>query len=111
MTTREKTMIYAGLIGALIDHIESDNHKSFLNDNFIKYQSQRLLDELLKKEKKIFKADPNDAVLEQYVQAGNLMVKFYLIGLQMVALNKDKCQLLEVDLNILLKRYGIDLQF
>lgn len=111
MSERDNFMIYAGLINALIDHIENDVKKSVFNKQSLKYKSNGVLGDLIKLESKIFSFSKNsDAVTDQYIEAGRTMLNFYRLGLEMSDMNKIKSQGLKTQMNILLKTYGLNFE-
>ncbi len=116
MKQRDTVMVYAGLINALIDHIDNDFRKSPFNNMALKNKSNSVLKELLKLEDLIFswKGDvPENSfdIVDQYVNAGSAMIKYFRLGLEMADMDESKCDLLSCDLNILLKKHGIDFKF
>jgi hypothetical protein len=113
LNENQNVLIYCGLINALIDHIDGDFRKSPFNKQNVKYLSNNLLNELLKIEAKIYDSEDeiSTEVTEQYISAGKLMLDFFLLGVEMSNMQDDKRDLLNCDLNILLKRYGITQKF
>jgi hypothetical protein len=105
----ENIMIYLGLISALIDHIELDLYKSKFRDSFLRYKLKDIQNELIKKEKLVFTRDNShsDAVQKQYMDAGTIMLRFFLIGLQMSNLEEIRAQGFNTQLELLLHSYGI----
>jgi hypothetical protein len=108
---KETIIIYAGLINALIDHIEADFRPSIFNRQSLKMKSNSVLDELLKIEQEIYKGDPSGEVTDQYLDAGKLMILFFRLGLEMTEMSETKSEGLNTQLNILLKNYGVNLEF
>lgn len=109
LSEKETILIYCGLINALIDHIEADFRPSAFNKQNVKFLSNNLLTELTKMEAKIYqgKEDISHEVTEQYISAGKLMLEFFKVGIEMSDLPWEKQNLLNCDINILLKRYNI----
>ena len=108
---KETIIIYAGLINALIDHIEADFRPSIFNRQSLKMKSKSVLDELLKLEQEIYKGDPTGEVTDQYLDAGKLMLLFFRLGMEMTEMSETKSEGLNTQLNILLKNYGVNLEF
>jgi hypothetical protein len=111
LTQRETIIIYCGLLNALIDHIENDFRPSVFNRQSLKSKSNSVLDELLKIEQQLYKADPDPTVSDQYFQAGKLMVDFFRIGMEMELMDKTKAEGLNTQLMILMKNYGLKIDF
>jgi hypothetical protein len=108
---KETIIIYAGLINALIDHIEADFRPSIVNRQALKMKSNSVLDELLKLEQEIYKGDPTGEVTDQYLDSGKLMLLFFKLGMEMTEMSETKSEGLNTQLNILLKNYGVNLEF
>ena len=106
---KETIIIYAGLINALIDHIEADFRPSIFNRQSLKMKSKSVLDELLKVEADMYKGDPSGEMTDQYLDAGNLMITFFKLGIEMADMDQVKSEGLNTQLNILFKNYGINL--
>lgn len=111
LTERETIVIYIGLLNALIDHIESDFRPSIFNQQALKSKSNGLLQDLLKLEEKLYRGDPNTEVSDQYFQAGKLMVEFFRLGMAMELMDKGRAEGLNTQLNILMKNYGLKIDF
>lgn len=111
LTEKETIIIYAGLINALIDHIDADFRPSIFNRQSLKMKSKSVLEELLKIEADMYKGDPGGEVTDQYLDAGKLMMLFFRLGMEMTEMNETKSEGLNTQLNILLKNYGINLEF
>lgn len=111
LNEKDSLIAFAGLTNALIDLIENDLKHSVLFKREIKYHANHLLKELLKVTDTIYKGcnDPN--VVEQHIEAGEAMLKFFILGLRMIDLDSVKCQGLNTQINILLKNYKINLDF
>lgn len=112
MNQRDTVMIYAGLINSLIDHIDNDFRKSPFNSMALKNKSNSVLKELLKLEDLIFswKNDvPENSfdIVDQYVNAGSAMTKYFRLGLEMAEMDDIKKEGLNTQLNLLLKSYGV----
>ena len=111
LTERETIVIYCGLLNALIDHIESDFRPSVFNQQSLKSKSNGLLQDLLKIEQKLYQTDPDASVSDQYFQSGKLMVDFFKIGMQMELMDRTRAEGLNTQLNILMKNYGLKIDF
>jgi hypothetical protein len=110
LTEKETIVIYAGLINALIDHIDADFRPSIFNRQSLKMKSKSVLDELLKIEGDMYKGDPSGEVTDQYLDAGNLMMTFFKLGIEMADMDPIRSEGLNTQLNILFKNYGINLE-
>lgn len=108
---KEVLVAYAGLTNALIDLMENDFRKSIFNRNTLKYHTKHLLAELLKLTDNIYKDCDDYEVVEQHVEAGEAMMKFFVLGLRMIDMDSVKRQGLNTQLNILLKNYGVEIDF
>jgi len=111
LTERETIVIYIGLLNALIDHIESDFRPSIFNQQALKSKSNGLLQDLLKLEERLYQGDPTTEVSDQYFQAGKLMVEFFRIGMAMELMDKGRAEGLNTQLSILMKNYGLKIDF
>ncbi len=111
LTERETFVIYAGLTNALVDHIENDFRKSIYNKQSLKFKSQNLLDELLGITDKLYREGADSEVLDQHIMAGDIMLKFFKLGLKMADMDDIRHEGLNTQLNILLKSYGLDIDF
>jgi hypothetical protein len=111
LTERETIVIYCALLNALIDHIESDFRPSIFNQQALKSKSNGLLQDLLKIEQQLYKGDPSGEVSDQYFQAGKLMIQFFRIGMDMEIMDKTRAEGLNTQLMILMKNYGLNLDF
>ena len=109
LTEKQTIIIYAGLLNALIDHIEADFRPSIFNRQSLKMKSKSVLEELLKVEAEMYKGDPSGEVTDQYLDAGRLMITFFKLGIEMADMNPIRAEGLNTQLNILFKNYGIDL--
>lgn len=107
----ETAMIYLGLLNCLIDHIESDFRKSMFNKQSLKNKSNLVLEELLKLESHLYRNNPDESVSDDYFEAGKNMLEFFKLGIRMTNLEEAKAQSLNTELNTLLKKYGLDLDF
>lgn len=108
----ENIMIYLGLISALIDHIELDLYKSKFRDSFLRYKLQDIQNELLKKEKLVFNRDNthSDNVHKQYRDAGTIMLRFFLVGLEMGNMDETRAIGFNTQLELLCHSYGIKIE-
>lgn len=111
LTERETFVIYAGLTNALVDHIENDFRKSIYNKQSLKFKSQNLLTELVSITDKLYAEGAEDAVVDQHVMAGDVMLKFFKLGMLMADMDEIRHEGLNTQLNILLKSYGLDIDF
>lgn len=111
LTERETFVIYAGLTNALVDHIENDFRKSIYNKQSLKFKSQNLLDELIGITDKLYREGADSEVVDQHVMAGDVMLKFFKLGLKMADMDEIRHEGLNTQLNILLKSYGLDIDF
>ena len=111
LTERETFVIYAGLTNALVDHIENDFRKSIYNKQSLKFKSQNLLDELVGITDKLYREGADSEVVDQHVMAGDVMLKFFKLGLKMADMDDIRHEGLNTQLNILLKSYGLDIDF
>jgi hypothetical protein len=111
LTEKETFVIYAGLTNALIDHIENDFYQSIYNKQSLKFKSKNLLNELLALTDKIYANCTEEEVVDQHVMAGDLMLKFFKLGLKMTDMDDIKHEGLNTQLNILLKSYGLYIDF
>lgn len=109
LTEKQTIIIYAGLLNALIDHIEADFRPSIFNRQSLKMKSKSTLEELLKIEAEMYKGDPNGDVTDQYLDAGRLMITFFKLGIEMADMDPIRAEGLNTQLNILFKNYGINL--
>lgn len=110
LTEKETIVIYAGLINALIDHIDADFRPSIFNRQSLKMKSKSVLEELLKVEGDMYKGGPSGEVTDQYLDAGNLMMTFFKLGIEMADMDSIRAEGLNTQLNILFKNYGINLE-
>ena len=110
LTEKQTIIIYAGLINALIDHIDADFRPSIFNRQSLKMKSKSVYDELLKIEADMYKGDPSSEVTDQYLDAGNLMMTFFKLGIEMADMDSIRAEGLNTQLNILFKNYGINLE-
>jgi len=111
LTQRETIIIYCGLLNALIDHIENDFRPSVFNKQSLKSKSNSVLEELLKIEQQLYKGDPDATVSDQYFQAGKLMLEFFKIGMNIELMDKTRAEGLNTQLIILMKNYGLNIDF
>lgn len=111
LTERETFVIYAGLTNALVDHIENDFRKSIYNKQSLKFKSQNLLDELVGITDKLYREGADSEVVDQHIMAGDVMLKFFKLGLKMADMDDIRHEGLNTQLNILLKSYGLDIDF
>ena len=108
LTERETIIIYAGLTNALIDHIDNDFRKNIFNKHSLKYNSQAILRELEIITNKLYSNGASAEAVDQHVEAGNIMIKFFRMGIQMSDMDDVKHEGLNTQMNLLLKSYGID---
>lgn len=108
LTEKETIVIYAGLTNALIDHIDNDFRKNIFNRHSLKYNSQAVLRELEIITNKLYSKQASAEAVDQHIEAGNIMIKLFRIGIQMSNMDEVKHEGLNTQLNILLKNYGID---
>lgn len=110
LSEEENIMVYLGLISALIDHIELDLYKSKFRDNYLRYKLRDVQNELIKKEKLVFNRDNShsDSVQKQYCDAGTIMLRFFLVGLQMGNMTETRAIGFNTQLELLLHSYGIN---
>ena len=104
-------MIYLGLLNSLIDHIEGDFRQSIFNKQSLKNKSNMVLDELLKIEQQLYKNNPDKTVSDDYFGAGKNMLEFFKLGIKMTKLEEAEAQSLNTELNSLLNKYELDLEF
>lgn len=104
-------MIYLGLLNSLIDHIEGDFRQSIFNKQSLKNKSNMVLDELLKIEQQLYKNNPDATVSDDYFNAGKNMLEFFKLGIKMTKLSEQDSQTLNTELNSLLNKYELDLEF
>lgn len=107
----ETAMIYLGLLNSLIDHIEGDFRQSMFNKQSLKNKSNLVLEELLKLEQNLYRNNPDESVSDDYFEAGKNMIEFFRLGLKMAYMDDEKSQNLNNELNTLLKKYDMDLDF
>lgn len=108
----DKTMVtYVGLINALIDVMENDFSKSIFNKQQLKFKTNNLLQEFKKIEEQLFPPGDHGEASTQYIDAGTIMLKFFKLGMEMSNMDDIKHQGLNTQLNILLKNYGINIDF
>jgi len=111
LTEKDSLIAFAGLTNALIDLIENDvKHSSLFKQN-IKFHAKHLLNELLKVTDKIYDGCDDPNVVEQHIEAGEAMLKFFVLGLRMIDIDSTKQQGLNTQINILLKNYDVNLEF
>lgn len=111
LTEKDSLIAFAGLTNALIDLIENDvKHSSLFKQN-IKFHAKHLLNELLKVTDKIYDGCDDPNVVEQHIEAGEAMLKFFVLGLRMIDMDSTKQQGLNTQINILLKNYEVNLEF
>jgi hypothetical protein len=108
LTERETIVIYAGLTNALIDHIDNDFRKTVFNRQSLKYKSKAVLQELESITDKLYSSDANEEAVSQHIEAGDIMLKFFKLGIHMADMDEVKHQGLNTQLNILLKSYGVE---
>jgi hypothetical protein len=108
LTERETIIIYAGLTNALIDHIDNDFRKNIFNKHSLKYNSQAVLRELEMITNKLYSKEASAEAVDQHIEAGNLMINFFRLGIQMSDMDDVKHEGLNTQLNLLLKSYGIN---
>lgn len=111
LTERETIVIYIALLNALIDHIENDFRPSVFNQQALKSKSNGLLHDLLKLEQRLYRGNPSTEVSDQYFNSGKLMIEFFKIGMEMEIMDKGRAEGLNTQLNILMKNYGLNIDF
>jgi hypothetical protein len=111
LTERETIVIYIALLNALIDHIENDFRPSVFNQQALKSKSNGLLQDLLKLEQRLYQGNPSPEVSDQYFNSGKLMLEFFKIGMEMEIMDKGRAEGLNTQLNILMKNYGLNIDF
>lgn len=108
----DKTMItYVGLINALIDVMENDFSKSIFNKQQLKFKTNNLLQEFKKIEEQLFPPGDHGEASTQYIDAGTIMLKFFKLGIILSEMEKVKQDGLTTQMNILLKNYGVNIDF
>lgn len=108
----DKTMItYVGLINALIDVMENDFSKSIFNKQQLKFKTNNLLQEFKKIEEQLFPPGDHGEASTQYIDAGTIMLKFFKLGIILSEMDKVKQDGLTTQMNILLKNYGVNVDF
>jgi hypothetical protein len=107
LSERETIVIYAGLTNALIDHIDNDFRKNIFNRHSLKYNSQAVLRELEIITDKLYSKEASAEAVDQHIEAGNIMIKLFRIGIEMSDMDEPKHEELNTKLNLLLKEYGI----
>ena len=70
-----------------------------------------MLDELVSITDKLYKEGADSEVVDQHIMAGDVMLKFFKLGLKMADMDNVRHQGLNTQLNILLKSYGLDIDF
>lgn len=108
LTERETIVIYAGLTNALIDHIDNDFRRNIFNKQSLKFKSNAVLKELESITDKLYSKEASAEAVEQHIEAGNIMIKLFRIGIQMSDMDEVKHEGLNTQMNLLLKSYGID---
>jgi hypothetical protein len=111
LTDKETFVIYAGLTNALVDHIENDFRQSIYNKQSLKFKSQNLLKELVTITDKLYEKGSYGDAVDQHVMAGDVMLKFFKLGMIMADMDDVRHEGLNTQLNILLKSYGLDIDF
>jgi hypothetical protein len=111
LTDKETFVIYAGLTNALVDHIENDFRESIYNKQSLKFKSQNLLKELIGITDKLYEKGSYGDAVDQHVMAGDVMLKFFKLGMIMADMDEVRHEGLNTQLNILLKSYGLDIDF
>lgn len=111
LTEKETFVIYAGLTNALVDHIENDFRQSIYNKQSLKFKSQNLLNELIGITDKLYAKGSHGEAVDQHVMAGDIMLKFFKLGLKMADMDEIRHEGLNTQLNILLKSYGLAIDF
>ena len=108
LSEKETIVIYAGLTNALIDHIDNDFRKTVFNRQSLKYKSKAVLQELESITDKLYSLDASEEAVAQHVEAGDIMLKFFKLGISMADMDEIKHQGLNTQLNLLLKSYGLN---
>lgn len=115
--TREQShdyLTYYSLCNFMQDFIEDKWAKNSSNVRKVRFLSNQLKNELEKSVDHVFTNKDTEGVdmgnvLEQFVQASYIMEYFFKVGLQMDELSDDRKDQLNVDMNELLAKYGINL--
>jgi hypothetical protein len=108
LTEKETIIIYAGLTNALIDHIDNDFRKTVFNRQSLKFNSKAVLKELEDITNKLYSTQASEEAVAQHIEAGDIMLKFFKLGIKMSEMDEVKHEGLNTQLNILLKSYAID---
>lgn len=108
LSEKETIIIYAGLTNALIDHIDNDFRRTIFNRQSLKYKSKAVLQELESITDKLYSVDASEEAVSQHIEAGNIMLKFFKLGIQMADMDEIRHQGLNTQLNLLLKSYNIE---
>ena len=108
LSERETIVIYAGLTNALIDHIDNDFRKNIFNKQSLKFKSNVVLKELESITDRLYSKKASAEAVDQHIEAGNIMIKLFRIGIQMSDMDEVKHEGLNTQMNLLLKSYGID---
>ncbi len=108
LSEKETIVIYAGLTNALIDHIDNDFRRTVFNRQSLKYKSKAVLQELESITDKLYSMDASEEAVAQHIEAGDIMLKFFKLGIKMSEMDEIKHEGLNTQLNILLKSYGVE---
>lgn len=108
LSEKETIVIYAGLTNALIDHIDNDFRRTVFNRQSLKYKSKAVLQELESITDNLYSMDASEEAVAQHIEAGDIMLKFFKLGIKMSEMDEIKHEGLNTQLNILLKSYGVE---
>jgi hypothetical protein len=108
----DKVLKYFALCQSMIQVIEDEWDGNPANKQMIKSLTNQLVKELKKTIEILLPtgdySEQGMRVTEQFIDATEAMLNFYQLGTEMARMDDEKGNLLAVDLNILLKRYGIN---
>jgi hypothetical protein len=108
----DKVLKYFALCQSMIHVIEDEWEGNPANKQMIKSLTNQLVKELKKTIEILLPtgdySEQGMKVTEQFIDATEAMLNFYQLGTEMARMDDEKGNLLAVDLNILLKRYGIN---
>ena len=108
LSEKETIIIYAGLTNALIDHIDNDFRRTVFNRQSLKYNSKAVLKELEDITNKLYSKQASPEAVDQHIEAGDIMLKFFKLGIKMSEMDEVRHEGLNTQLNILLKSYGVE---
>jgi hypothetical protein len=108
----DKVLKYFALCQSMIQVIEDEWDGNPANKQMIKSLTNQLVKELKKTIEILLPtgdySEQGMKVTEQFIDATEAMLNFYQLGTEMARMDDEKGNLLVLDLNILLKRYGIN---